>query len=86
MPSNSETTVVLPAHLHARPAGQLTKAAADFTSTLELVHDGRAVNPRGVLALMGLGATKGATVTLRAEGPDAEQAVAALAEILANAE
>ncbi|MEU5100449.1 HPr family phosphocarrier protein [Streptomyces sp. NPDC020996] len=81
-----EATVVLPANLHARPAGQLARAAAGFTSSIELEHKGRTVNPTGVLAVMGLGATSGTTVTVRAEGPDAEQAVTALADILANAE
>lgn len=81
-----EASVVLPAHLHARPAGQVARAAAGFTSTLHLEHAGRSVNPAGVLAVMGLAATAGSTVTVRAVGPDAEAAVAALAEILATAE
>lgn len=94
MPSSSEsattahheTAVVLPANLHARPAGRLARAAAGFTSAVRLEYAGRTVNPTGVLAVMGLGATAGATVTVRAEGSDAEQAVAALADILAIAE
>ncbi|UGY94427.1 HPr family phosphocarrier protein [Streptomyces gobiensis] len=81
-----ETTVVLPAHLHARPAGKLAQAAAQFTSTVQLEYDGRTVNPTGVLGVMALGAMAGNTVTVRAEGPDAEQAVTALAGILAAAE
>ncbi|MFI1396407.1 HPr family phosphocarrier protein [Streptomyces sp. NPDC020681] len=83
---NHEIAVVLPANLHARPAGQLARVAAGFTSAIQLEHDGRTVNPTGVLAVMGLGATAGSTVTVRAEGPDADEAVTALAEILANAE
>lgn len=81
-----EAQVVLPAHLHARPAGRVARAAAGYTSTLRLEHAGRSVDPASVLAVMGLGATAGSTVTVRAEGPDAEAAVAALAEILATAE
>ncbi|MFI1566831.1 HPr family phosphocarrier protein [Streptomyces sp. NPDC020490] len=81
-----EAAVVLPANLHARPAGQLARAAAGFTSSIELEHNGRTVNPTGVLAVMGLGAITGTTVTVRAKGPDAEQAVTALTEILAAAE
>ncbi|MCT2589072.1 HPr family phosphocarrier protein [Streptomyces sp. N2-109] len=81
-----ETTVVLPAHLHARPAGQLAQAAGRFTSTLELVYGDRTVNPRGVLGLMSLGATSGTSVVVRAEGPDAAEAVTALAEVLHAAE
>ncbi|MGP3924378.1 HPr family phosphocarrier protein [Streptomyces sp. 8N616] len=83
---NHEIAVILPANLHARPAGQLARAAAEYTSAIQLEHDGRTVNPTGVLSVMGLGATAGSTVTVRAEGPDADQAVTALAEILATAE
>jgi phosphotransferase system HPr (HPr) family protein len=81
-----EVAVVLPANLHARPAGRLARAAAGFSSAVQLEFAGRTVNPTGVLAVMGLGATAGSTVTVRAEGADATQAVAALAEILATAE
>ncbi|MET7475971.1 HPr family phosphocarrier protein [Streptomyces sp. NPDC005648] len=84
--ASHERAVVLPAPLHARPAGRLARAAAGFTSAVRLEHGGRTVDPTGVLAVMGLGATAGSTVTVRAEGPDAEQAVAALADILATAE
>jgi phosphotransferase system HPr (HPr) family protein len=81
-----EAQVVLPANLHARPAGQLARAAAGFSSTIEMDYDGRTINPTGVLGVMGLGATAGKTVTVRATGPDAREAVAALTEILTNAE
>jgi phosphotransferase system HPr (HPr) family protein len=81
-----EIPVVLPAHLHARPAGRIARAAARFDSTLLLQYGERTVNPSGVLAVMGLGATAGRTVIVRAQGPDAPQAAAALAEILATAE
>jgi phosphotransferase system HPr (HPr) family protein len=84
--SGHETAVVLPANLHARPAGQLARAAATFTSAIQLQYGDRTVNPTGVLAVMGLGATAGSTVTVRAEGDDAEEAVTALAQILATAE
>ena len=84
--SRHETAVVLPANLHARPAGRLARAAAAFTSAIQLEYGDRTVNPTGVLAVMGLGATLGSTVTVRAEGDDAEQAVTELAQILATAE
>lgn len=83
---NCELSVTLPANLHARPAGKLAQTAGRFTSVIRLEYAGKSVNPKGVLAVMSLGATAGATVTLRAEGADAEQAVQALADVLANAE
>ncbi|MFC0432117.1 HPr family phosphocarrier protein [Kutzneria buriramensis] len=84
--SDVHTTVVLPANLHARPAGKLAQAAAQFTSTIRIEHAGRAINPTGVLSVMSLGATAGSTVTISAYGPDADTAVTSLAHILATAE
>ncbi|GAA2036467.1 dihydroxyacetone kinase phosphoryl donor subunit DhaM [Catenulispora yoronensis] len=78
--------VTLPANLHARPAGRLAQEAAKFASTIHLEYAGRSVNPTGVLAVMSLGATMGGTVTVRAEGHDADTAVKTLAAILAEAE
>jgi phosphocarrier protein HPr len=85
MPPNSdiaETTVVLPTHLHARPAGTLARAAARFDSTIELAYQDKTANPTGILAVMGLGATAGTTITVRAHGTDAETAITELAELL----
>ncbi len=79
-------TVTLPADLHARPAGRLAQAAARFTSSIQVGHNGRTVNPTGVLSVMSLGATTGTEVTVSAEGEDARAAVEALAEILATVE
>ena len=91
MPPSSEAAavaaaVVLPAHLHARPAGALVRAAAGFASTVELTYGERTVSARGILAILGLGATAGATVVVRAAGGDAEAAVAAVVEVLGTAE
>ena len=85
-PIRVERTVTLPANLHARPAGRLAQAAAKFTSTIHIGHNGRTVNPTGVLSVMSLGATTGTTVTITAEGDDADTAVETLAEILTTAE
>lgn len=82
-----EETVTLPANLHARPAGKLAQAASRFRgTTIRVRHGGKSVDPAGVLAVMSLGATAGTAVTVRAEGPDAEQAVRVLTEVLSQAE
>ena len=86
MPTSCEITVVLPAHLHARPAGALVRAAAGFTSVIEVSYGDRIANARGVLALMGLGATAGTTVVVRATGTDADAAAHAVADVLSNTE
>ena len=46
--ASAEAEVVLPAHLHARPAGALVQAAARFSSTMEITYGDKTVNARGV--------------------------------------
>ena len=85
MPESSEATILLAGDLHARPAGSLAVAAARYQSAIELrVGDGRA-DAKSVLAVMGIGATSGQQVTIRATGPDAGHAVTAMIAILATA-
>jgi phosphotransferase system HPr (HPr) family protein len=82
MSESCETTVVLPAHLHARPAGELVRTAAAFESTVEVEFNGKTASARGVLGLMALGATAGETVLVRATGHDAAAALAAITDVL----
>ena len=89
MSASSEThsaEVVLPAHLHARPAGALVQVAARFSSTVEVSYGDRTVSARGVLGLMSLGALAGSTVVVRATGSDATDAVKAVVEVLSLSE
>lgn len=86
-PAVAERVVVLPAHLHARPAGQVAQAAGGLSgTTVELVTDARRADARSILAVMGLGATAGSQVRVRATGEAAEAAVAAIVAILTAAE
>jgi phosphotransferase system HPr (HPr) family protein len=80
------TSVVLPADLHARPAGQVSKLAAGFDAEVELVAGTRTARAISVLAVMSLGAQAGQQVEIRASGPDAMRATAAIAAILEAAE
>jgi len=79
-------SVVVPVDLHARPAGLLARTAAGFSAVVTVAAGERCANGRSVLEVMGLGATAGTAVTVRAEGADAEAAVTALAELLAAVE
>lgn len=84
--SPSSETVVLPAALHARPAGAVVRVAAGFTASVEIRHGDKSASARSALRLMSLGAVAGATVTVHAEGDDAPAAAAAVAEVLRTAE
>ena len=84
MPASSES-ITLAGDLHARPAGALSVAAGRFAAAVSVTVDGKTVDAKSVLGVMGLGATSGQQVTVSADGPDAEEAVAALIAIVSEA-
>lgn len=69
--------------LHARPAAEIVRAASRFTSEVTISRDDLEVNGKSIMGVMMLAAECGATVILRATGPDADQAVGALADLIA---
>ena len=85
MPESSEATITLAGDLHARPAGALSVAAAKFDAAVEVIVGTSQATAKSVLAVMQLGASSGQQVTIRATGPDAGDAVAAIIGILAGA-
>ena len=77
-----ETTIVNELGLHARPAAELVKVANQFDAHIEIVKDGLSVNAKSIMGVMMLAAETGSTVMFRADGPDAEAAVEALAKLV----
>jgi len=70
--------------LHARPAAEIVKIAAKFSSEITIARDDLEVNGKSIMGVMMLAAECGASVVLKADGGDAEQAVDALATLIAN--
>jgi len=70
--------------LHARPAAEIVKISVKFQSEITLVRDGMEVNAKSIMGVMMLAAECGATLVLRAEGSDAEEALDALAALILN--
>ena len=67
-------TITDPEGIHARPAGELVKAAKAFESTIKMNKDGKAADCKRVFALMGLAVKQGQTVTITVEGNDEDAA------------
>ncbi|GAB6877054.1 HPr family phosphocarrier protein [Thermaerobacter litoralis] len=80
----AEITVTLnhPTGLHARPAALFVQTASRFRSQIEVQANGKTVNAKSMMAILSLGARQGTALTLRAEGEDAEAALAALKELV----
>lgn len=73
------------AGLHARPAALFVRAATGLPIPVKIAKDGADPVPaNSLLSVLGLGALHGEEVVLTAEGEDAEQALGALADMLAT--
>ena len=72
-------TVIDPSGLHARPAARFVQAASRFASRIAIRHDGREADAKSLIALLGLTIRPSTEITLTADGPDADEALAALA-------
>lgn len=68
--------------LHARPAAEIVKTAGKFKSEVTIVRDDLEVNGKSIMGVMMLAAEHGSTIAIRANGPDAEQAVDTLAALV----
>lgn len=67
-----------------RPAYLFVSTAAKFESKIEVVKDDIRIDGKSVLDILTLGATQGTQVTLEATGSDAEEAIAALEDLVAS--
>ena len=75
-------TVCNPLGIHMRPADLLARAAAQFESLIEIEKDGQSIDCKSIMSILTLGAQQGTELRLRAQGPDADAAVKALADLI----
>ncbi len=82
----ADVIVTLPedVDLHARPAATFVRAAMRFSATVSVAVNGREVDGKSLLAILALGARRGTSLRLRAEGDDAAAAVDALARTVVD--
>ena len=83
MPSKS-VEIVNKLGLHARAAAKLTQIAGGFASEIWISRSGRRVNAKSIMGVMMLAAGQGTSVLLEAQGDDAEEAIAAIARLVAD--
>jgi len=70
--------------LHARAAAQLVQTANRFRSEIHVEKDGMQVNGKSIMGVLTLAAAKGSTITVSADGDDAELAMGALGKVIEN--
>ncbi|HHX53630.1 MAG TPA: HPr family phosphocarrier protein [Clostridiales bacterium] len=68
--------------LHARPATFFIQKANTYKSSIWVEKEDRRVNAKSLLGVLSLGIVKGMTITLIADGPDENEALEGLAELV----
>ena len=70
--------------LHLRAAAAFVKLAERFKADVSLERDGTKANGKSIIALVTLAAPAGTSVRVTADGIDADEAVAALAQLISD--
>ncbi|MBX6353081.1 MAG: HPr family phosphocarrier protein [Thermoflavifilum sp.] len=84
--AEQRVVVKLRTGLLARPAALFVQEANRFSSEIFVEKDGKSVNAKSIMGIMSLAIGHGQEITIRAEGTDAEQAVAQLAAMVSKEE
>ncbi|MEM3573790.1 MAG: HPr family phosphocarrier protein [Nitrososphaeria archaeon] len=70
--------------LHARPASVLVQAANKFKSDIKIEKDGKEVSAKSILGVLSLGAEKGSVISVTIDGPDEDEAIKTIEELVNN--
>jgi len=68
--------------MHARPASEFVKLAGRFAAQVWVEKDGIRVNGKSIMGVLMLAAEQGSSLRIEAEGPDADEALAALSGLV----
>jgi phosphocarrier protein HPr len=68
--------------LHMRPAMQFVDVASQFSCNIKVSNPQCVADGKSIMQMTMLAATQGSRLTIRAEGADAEEAIAALKELV----
>ena len=74
--------ITMAGDLEARPIAMLVQVASQYDSTIYLETEGKKVNAKSIMGMMSLNLKSGDSVTVNAEGTDAEAAINGIEEYL----
>lgn len=70
--------------LHARPAAKLAQAAQQFKSNISLEYENMTADAKSILDILSLAAGRGAALTLKCSGADADSAAKTLEDLFSQ--
>ena len=84
MTASASVEIVNERGLHARASAKFVKLAASFDADIRVTKDGQTIEAASIMGLMMLAAGPGCCIDITAEGPEADEAVAALADLVSR--
>ena len=72
--------------LHARPAALFVQVANKFDARITVKRDKEVVNGKSIMGILMLGAEKGSSIIIEADGGDAELALVELEKVVSSEE
>lgn len=79
-----EFTIINKLGLHARAAAKFVTMASQFASEIQVQRNERKVNGKSIMGVMMLAAAKGAQIEITVDGPDEEEAISELEQLINN--
>ncbi len=70
--------------LHARASAKFVQCVENFDAEIRVSKDGHVVGGTSIMGLMMLAASKGSTIHVSASGPDADDVLASLEELISR--
>jgi phosphocarrier protein HPr len=77
-----EVTIINRLGLHARPAAMFVRVASKHRCDIWVAKEGEEISGKSIMGLMMLAAGQGSKLRIRAEGPDAAQALREIEELI----
>lgn len=82
MPHSREITIINKLGMHARAAAKFVQTASACASEIEVERKGQRVNGKSIMGVMMLAASKGSSITIYADGADAEASIDTLEKLI----
>jgi phosphocarrier protein len=79
-----QVTIINKLGLHARAAAKFVTMASQFQSRIHIARDHQEVNGKSIMGVMMLAASQGTDIIISAAGPDEEEALTQLEQLVAE--
>lgn len=81
-----EVTIEIEGGMQARNVAMFVQEAGGHDSTIMVEYEGKRVNAKSIMGMMSLSLAEGEKITIKADGPDEEEALASMAKFVSGKE